>query len=46
MESTSPYSFQGHGESALELLEAAREASGLGIITEVRIPPISIASRL
>lgn len=32
---TSPYAFQGHGESALELLEAAREASGLGIITEV-----------
>ncbi|MGK7948849.1 MAG: 3-deoxy-7-phosphoheptulonate synthase [Xenococcaceae cyanobacterium] len=32
---TSPYSFQGHGESALELLAAARKASGLGIITEV-----------
>ncbi|MDJ0714746.1 MAG: 3-deoxy-7-phosphoheptulonate synthase [Prochloraceae cyanobacterium] len=32
---TSPYSFQGHGESALALLAAAREASGLGIITEV-----------
>jgi len=32
---TSPYSFQGHGESALPLLAAAREASGLGIITEV-----------
>ena len=32
---TSPYSFQGHGESALELLAAAREATGLGIITEV-----------
>ncbi|NEO99595.1 MAG: 3-deoxy-7-phosphoheptulonate synthase [Symploca sp. SIO2E9] len=32
---TSPYSFQGHGESALSLLAAAREASGLGIITEV-----------
>ena len=32
---TSPYAFQGHGESALELLEAARDASGLGIITEV-----------
>jgi len=25
----------GHGESALELLAAAREATGLGIITEV-----------
>jgi len=32
---TSPYAFQGHGESALGLLAAAREASGLGIITEV-----------
>ncbi|BAY46865.1 phospho-2-dehydro-3-deoxyheptonate aldolase [Scytonema sp. HK-05] len=32
---TSPYAFQGHGESALELLVKAREESGLGIITEV-----------
>ncbi|MCC5633262.1 3-deoxy-7-phosphoheptulonate synthase [Nostoc sphaeroides CHAB 2801] len=32
---TSPYAFQGHGESALELLALAREATGLGIITEV-----------
>lgn len=32
---TSPYAFQGHGESALELLAAARQATGLGIITEV-----------
>ncbi len=32
---TSPYAFQGHGESALELLAQAREATGLGIITEV-----------
>jgi 3-deoxy-7-phosphoheptulonate synthase len=32
---TSPYAFQGHGESALNLLAAAREATGLGIITEV-----------
>ncbi|NER49613.1 MAG: 3-deoxy-7-phosphoheptulonate synthase [Symploca sp. SIO1A3] len=32
---TSPYAFQGHGESALKLLEAARSASGLGVITEV-----------
>ena len=32
---TSPYAFQGHGESALELLAAARDATGLGIITEV-----------
>lgn len=32
---TSPYAFQGHGDSALELLARAREVSGLGIITEV-----------
>jgi 3-deoxy-7-phosphoheptulonate synthase len=32
---TSPYAFQGHGESALGLLAKARDASGLGIITEV-----------
>ncbi|MEO1210894.1 MAG: 3-deoxy-7-phosphoheptulonate synthase [Cyanobacteria bacterium J06638_20] len=32
---TSPYAFQGHGESALALLAAAKDASGLGIITEV-----------
>jgi 3-deoxy-7-phosphoheptulonate synthase len=32
---TSPYAFQGHGESALGLLVTAREATGLGIITEV-----------
>ncbi len=32
---SSPYAFQGHGESALGLLALAREATGLGIITEV-----------
>ncbi|MEM1393729.1 MAG: 3-deoxy-7-phosphoheptulonate synthase [Cyanobacteria bacterium P01_D01_bin.116] len=32
---SSPYSFQGHGESALHLLARAREVTGLGIITEV-----------
>ena len=32
---TSPYAFQGHGESALGVLAAAREATGVGIITEV-----------
>ncbi|MBD2183948.1 3-deoxy-7-phosphoheptulonate synthase [Planktothrix sp. FACHB-1355] len=32
---TSPYAFQGHGESALQLLAAARQATGLGIITEL-----------
>lgn len=35
---TSPYSFQGHGESALALLAKAREATGLGIVTEVMDP--------
>jgi 3-deoxy-7-phosphoheptulonate synthase len=32
---TSPYAFQGYGESALELLAAARDVTGLGIITEL-----------
>ena len=32
---TSPYAFQGHGESALGLLAKAREATDLGIVTEV-----------
>jgi 3-deoxy-7-phosphoheptulonate synthase len=32
---SSPYAFQGYGESALELLAAARTATGLGIITEL-----------
>ncbi|GAB1540669.1 3-deoxy-7-phosphoheptulonate synthase [Scytonema sp. NUACC21] len=32
---SSPYAFQGHGESALDLLAASREATGLGIITEL-----------
>ena len=32
---TSPYAFQGHGESALGLLARARDATGLGIVTEV-----------
>ncbi|MEH2228224.1 3-deoxy-7-phosphoheptulonate synthase [Nostoc sp.] len=32
---TSPYAFQGHGESALGLLARAKEATGLGIITEL-----------
>ena len=35
---TSPYSFQGHGESALALLAKARSATGLGIVTEVMDP--------
>jgi 3-deoxy-7-phosphoheptulonate synthase len=33
--STSPYSFQGMGEEGLKLLAAAREETGLPIITEV-----------
>lgn len=32
---TSPYDFQGYGEPALELLAAARAATGLAIVTEV-----------
>jgi 3-deoxy-7-phosphoheptulonate synthase len=32
---TSPYSFQGMGEDGLKLLAAARDATGLAIVTEV-----------
>jgi len=32
---TSPYSFQGLGEEGLEFLAEARQATGLGIVTEV-----------
>jgi 3-deoxy-7-phosphoheptulonate synthase len=32
---TSPYAFQGHGESALEMLWQARRVTGLGIVTEI-----------
>ena len=32
---TSPYAFQGLGEEGLKLLARAREATGLGIVTEV-----------
>jgi len=32
---TSPYSFQGHGESALKYLAHAREVTGLPVVTEV-----------
>jgi 3-deoxy-7-phosphoheptulonate synthase len=35
---TSPYSFQGLKEKGLELLAAAREATGLAIVTEVMAP--------
>src|SRR5690606_10329591 len=32
---TNPYSFQGHGEDGLKMLAAARDATGLAIVTEV-----------
>jgi len=35
---TNPYAFQGHGEAGLKMLAAAREATGLPIITEVLTP--------
>jgi 3-deoxy-7-phosphoheptulonate synthase len=35
---TSPYSFQGLGEQGLEYLAEAREATGLGVVTEVMSP--------
>jgi 3-deoxy-7-phosphoheptulonate synthase len=35
---TSPYAFQGLGEPALEMLAAAREATGMAIVTEVLSP--------
>jgi 3-deoxy-7-phosphoheptulonate synthase len=35
---TSPYSFQGHKEDGLKMLAAAREATGLAVVTEVMAP--------
>ena len=35
---TSPYSFQGHKEDGLKMLAAAREETGLAIVTEVMAP--------
>lgn len=35
---TSPYSFQGLGDEGLEILGAVREATGLGVVTEVQDP--------
>ncbi len=35
---TGPYSFQGYGEHALEMLTEAKSATGLGIVTEVMTP--------
>lgn len=37
---TSPYSFQGLGEEGLKIMAAAREATGLPIITEVMSPEL------
>ena len=35
---TNPYSFQGYGEDGLKMLSAARDATGLPIVTEVLTP--------
>ncbi|WP_422927272.1 3-deoxy-7-phosphoheptulonate synthase [Singulisphaera sp. PoT] len=35
---TSPYSFQGHKEDGLKMLAAARQETGLAIVTEVMAP--------
>lgn len=35
---TSPYAFQGHGETGLRHLAAARDATGLPVVTEVMEP--------
>ena len=35
---TNPYSFQGFGEDGLKMLAAARDATGLAIVTEVLTP--------
>src|SRR5436305_14008805 len=35
---TSPYSFQGLGEEGLKMLAAAREETGLKVVTEVVTP--------
>ncbi|MBZ0275798.1 MAG: 3-deoxy-7-phosphoheptulonate synthase [Anaerolineae bacterium] len=37
---TSPYSFQGHGEKALEWMAEAREVTGLPVVTEVMDPAL------
>jgi 3-deoxy-7-phosphoheptulonate synthase len=37
---TSPYSFQGHGEKALQWLAEARERTGLPVVTEVMDPAL------
>src|SRR6185437_8542780 len=35
---TSPYSFQGHKEEGLKMLAAARQETGLAVVTEVMAP--------
>jgi 3-deoxy-7-phosphoheptulonate synthase len=35
---TNPYSFQGHGEDGLKMLAAARDETGLAVVTEVVAP--------
>lgn len=43
---TNPYSFQGHGEEGLKMLAAAKEQTGLAIITEVVTPTdVELVSR-
>ncbi len=37
---TSPYSFQGHGEKALQWMAEAREVTGLPIVTEIMDPAL------
>ena len=38
---TSPYAFQGLGEEGLKMLAAARDATGLPVVTEVMDPETS-----
>lgn len=43
---TNPYAFQGHGEEGLKMLAAARDATGLPIVTEVLTPAdVELVSR-
>lgn len=43
---TNPYAFQGHGEDGLKMLAAARDATGLPIVTEVITPgDVELVSR-
>lgn len=43
---TNPYAFQGHGEDGLKMLAAARDATGLPVVTEVLTPSdVELVSR-